>query len=123
MQVTRHNSDPIISARLERSNRKPRNNRQQVSLVAMTSGQLSALDSHIFVIITKLKQQSKRADIDSIHAHIIKTADFENIIKGDLQKRMNSLISDGKVVNKSNRNKDSYWINRDLVYITNESTF
>ena len=92
MQVTRHNSDPIISARLERSNRKPSNNRQQVSLAAMTSGQLSALDSHIFVIITKLKQQSKRADIDSIHARIIKTADFENIIKGDLQKRMNSLM-------------------------------
>ena len=36
---------------------------------------------------------------------------------------MNSLISDGTVVNKSNRNRDSYWINLDLVDITNESTF
>ena len=45
----------------------------------MTSGQLSALDSHIFAIIAELKQQSKRADIDSIHAHIIKTVDFEDI--------------------------------------------
>ena len=34
---------------------------------------------------------------------------------------MNSLNSDGKVVNKSNRNKDSYWINLNLVDITNES--
>ena len=34
---------------------------------------------------------------------------------------MNSLISDGKVVNKSNGNKDSYWINLNLVDITNES--
>ena len=34
---------------------------------------------------------------------------------------MNSLISDDKVVNKSNGNKDSYWINLNLVDITNES--
>ena len=34
---------------------------------------------------------------------------------------MNSLISDGKVVNKSNGNKDSYWINLNWVDITNES--
>ena len=49
----------------------------------MTSGQLSALDSYIFAIIAKLKQQSKRADIDSIHAHI-KTVDFKDITKGNL---------------------------------------
>ena len=71
----------------------------------MTYGQLSALDSHIFSIIAKLKQQS---NIGSIHAHIIKTIDFEEITKGNLQERMNSLIFDGKIVNKSNRNRDSY---------------
>ena len=111
----RHNSDPIISARLQKSNRKPSNSLQQVSLAAtiMTSGQLCALDSHIFAIIAKLQKQSKRADIDSIHAHIIKTVDFGDISKGNLQERMNSLISDGKTVNKSNRKKDSYWLNLD----------
>ena len=88
----------------------------------MTSGQLSALDSHIFAVIAKLKQQSKRADIDSFHVHIIKTVDFKDITKGNLQNRMNRPISAGKVVNKSNRNKDSYWINLDLVDVTNEST-
>ena len=106
------------------SNRKPSNNLQQVSLAAtiMTTGQLSALDRHFFAIIAKLKQQSKRADIDSIHTRIIKTVDFDDITKGNLQERMNSLISDGKVVNKSNRNKGFYWLNLDLVYIKNEST-
>ena len=59
----------------------------------MTFGQLSTSDSHIFAIIVKLKQRSKRADVDSIHAHMMKTG-----------------------------NKDSYWINLDLVDITNEST-
>ena len=71
----------------------------------MSSGQLSALDSHIFSIIAKLKQQS---NIGSIHAHIIKTIGFEEITKGNLQERMNSLIFDGKIVNKSNRNRDSH---------------
>ena len=87
-----------------------------------TSGQLSALDSHIFAVIAKLKQQSKRADIDSFHALIIKTVDCKDITNGNLQNRINRPISAGKVVNKSNRNKDSYWINLDLVDVTNEST-
>ena len=68
----------------------------------MTSGQLLALDIHVFAIIAKLKQQSKRTNIDSIHARIIKTVYFEDITRGNLQERMNSLISDGKIVNELN---------------------
>ena len=86
----------------------------------MTSSQLFALDSHIFAKIAKLKQESKRAGIGSICEHITKTVDFEDSTKGNLQERMNSLISDGNVVNKSNGNKDSYWLNLDLIDITNE---
>ena len=74
----------------------------------MTSGQLLASDIHVFAIIAKLKQQSKRTNIDSIHARIIKTVYFEDITRGNLQERMNSLISDGKIVNELNWNKDSY---------------
>ena len=74
----------------------------------MTSGQRAALGSNIFAIIAKLKRQPKRTDIDSIHAHIIKTVDFEEITKGNFQERMNNLISDSKVINKSNQNKVSY---------------
>ena len=118
IQVTRYNSDPIISALLQRSSEKPSNNQHQRPLAAMiTSGQ-----HIIFVIIAKLKRQSKPTDIDSIHAHVIKTVDFEEITEGNLQERMNSLISDGKVINRSNRNKYSYWINLDLVDITTAST-
>lgn len=88
----------------------------------MTFEQSSALDKFIFAIIAKLKPQSKHADINSIRAHIIKTVDFKDITKTNLQERINSLISDGKVVYKLNRNKESYWINLDLVNITNVST-
>ena len=74
----------------------------------MTSGQLLASDIHVFAMIAKLKQQSKRTNIDSIHARIIKTVYFEDVTRGNLQERMNSLISDGKIVNELNWNKDSY---------------
>ena len=84
-----------------------------LAVTIMTSGQLASLDSNIFPIIAKLKRQPKRADIDSVHAHVIKTLDFEKITNRNLQERINSLISNGKVVNRSNRNKDSYWINLD----------
>ena len=49
----------------------------------MTSEQFAAVDSIFFAIIAKLKRQSKRADINS--THFIKTVDFEEITKGDLQ--------------------------------------
>ena len=88
----------------------------------MISGQLTALDSNIFAIIAKLKRQSKRANIYNIQTHIIQTGIFEEITRGKLQERMNSLISDGKVINKSNQNKDSCWINLGLVDIMAEST-
>ena len=71
----------------------------------MTSGQFAALDSNIFEIIAKLKRQVKRADIDSIHAHIIKTVDFEAITKGNLPEIINNLISDGKDINKQTETK------------------
>ena len=75
----------------------------------MTSGQLAALDSNFFfAIIATLEQHPKRTDINSIHAHIIKAVDFEEITKGNFQERMNNLISDSKVINKSNQNKVFY---------------
>lgn len=81
----------------------------------MNSGQPAALDRNIFTIIATLKRQSKRVDINSIHTNIIKTVDFEEVAT-------NSLISDGKHINKSNRNKDSDRISLDLAEITTEST-
>ena len=83
VQDTRYNSNPIISAWLQRSNQKPNKNLKQRSLAAtiMNSGQPAALDRNIFTIIAKLKRQSKRADINSIHTYIIKTVDFEEIAK------------------------------------------
>ena len=91
-----------------------------LAAMIMTCGQLLPLHSDTFSIIAKLNRQSKRGDNDSIHAHVVKAVDFEDITKGNLQKRMNNLISVGKAINKSNLNKDPYWINLGLVDITTE---
>ena len=87
----------------------------------MTIGQFLVLNKNSFAITVKLKQISKRVDI-SIHAHITKSVDLEDIAKGNLEKRMNNLMSDGKVINKTNHNKNSYPINLDLINIATEST-
>ena len=47
---------------------------------------------------------------------------MKRLLKGNLQERINSLISDGKHINKWNRNKDSDRISLDLPEITTEST-
>ena len=68
---------------MQSSNPKQSNNQLQVLLAAtiMTSGQIAPLDSNIFAMTAKLKRKSKRADINSIHAHAIKTVDFDEITK------------------------------------------
>ena len=50
-----------------------------------------------------------------------KTVDLENITKGNLEERMNNLMSDGKVINKTNHSKDSCLINLDLINTVTES--
>lgn len=79
----------------------PINNKQQLSTIRMTYGQLSALDDNIFAITVKLKQarkqQAESAASDSIHAHTLETAVFDEIPQGTLQERINSFLSEGEV--------------------------
>ena len=68
-------------------------------------------DDTIFWILLQIRKNHNRADVDSIHKKIIKTVDFENITKEFLDDRMHTLITDGKIINKINRNTDSYYAN------------
>ena len=61
-------------------------------------------------VITELRKKHKRADCESIHKEIIKIADFSNISKEDLMNRINILLIDEKILNKRNRNLDSYYV-------------
>ena len=62
-------------------------------------------------VITELRKKHKLADCESIHKEIIKIADFSNISKEDLMNRINILLIDEKILNKRNRNLDSYYVN------------
>ena len=73
------------------------------------------IDDAIFSIILQIRKNNNRADVNSIHKHIIKIVDFEDVTKEYLDERIHTLITDGKIINKINRNADSYYVNeRDI---------
>ena len=58
------------------------------------------------------KKNPKCPDIDSIYKEIIKTIDFEDTTKDDLQDRINVLLINEKLINNNlNRNLNSYSVN------------
>ena len=69
------------------------------------------IDSMIVDVITDLRKKHKRADCESIHKETVKLADFSNTSKEDLMNRINTLLIDEKILNKRNRNLDSYYVN------------
>ena len=62
-------------------------------------------------VITELRRKHKRADCESIHKEVVKIADISNISKEDPMNRINILLIDEKILNKRNRNLDSYYVN------------
>ena len=68
-------------------------------------------DGMIVDVITDLRGKHKRADCESIHKEIVRLADFSKISKEDLMNRINTLLIDGKTLNKRNRKLDSYYVN------------
>ena len=69
------------------------------------------IDDAIFSILLQIRKNNNHADVNSIHKHIIKIVDFEDIPKENLDERIHTLITDGKIINKINRNADSYYVN------------
>ena len=74
------------------------------------SGTIS-FDQNIFTVINDLQKKRKRPDIDSIHKKIIKSNGFKDTTKDDLQDRINILLINEKLINKINRNLNSYSVN------------
>ena len=69
------------------------------------------IDRMIVDVITDLRKKHKRADCESIHKETVNLADFSNTSKEDLMSRINTLLIDEKILNKRNRNLDSYYVN------------
>ena len=62
-----------------------------------------------------MRKQHKRANLDKIYNELIKTINFENASREHLHDRINELIIQGKIVNKPNRNDDSYRVYESIV--------
>ena len=62
-----------------------------------------------------MRKQHKRANLDKIYNELIKTINFENASREHLHDRINGLIIQGKIVNKPNRNDDSYRVYESIV--------
>ena len=54
------------------------------------------IDDAIFSIILQIRKNNNRADLNSIHEHIIKIVDFEDVTKEYLDERSHTLITDRK---------------------------
>ena len=61
-------------------------------VTALIQSETISFDQNIFTVINDLKKKRKRVDIDSIHKEIIKTIDFKDTTKDDLQDRINIQI-------------------------------
>ena len=72
------------------------------------TNELNTLNANIIAIINKLKNQNKRVDVDSIHKQLVKTTSMQDLTKEDLLKKVHDLETEGKIVNKLNRNKERY---------------
>ena len=72
------------------------------------------INHQIFLNIFNIRKKNNRADLDSIYKEIVKSLDFEHVTKEFLDDRIHKSINDGKIINKINRNADSYYVNSEL---------
>ena len=76
---------------------------------------LKEFDSKIYFAVTKIRNDRKRAEINTIHKEVTKTPIFNDITKDRLQDRIDKLLKNRTLLNKPNRDKDSLRINRDKI--------
>ena len=73
------------------------------------------IDNEVFVTIFRKRKNSNRANFDNIYKEVKRSLDFEDVTKEFLDDRIHALINDRKIINKLNRNADSFYVNSELV--------
>ena len=63
-----------------------------------STNEVNTLNTNINTTVDKLKDQSKQADIDSIHKQLVKTNSKQDFIKEDIVKRVHDLETEKEVV-------------------------
>ena len=77
--------------------------------------ELVNLDNNILYAIKKIKKQHQRADIERIFGEVTKTIDFQDLSKNSVRDRVDCLLNSKKIINKKNRNQDSFFLNEDSI--------
>ena len=75
---------------------------------------LTTLDKRLFAIIDHLRKHRKRPNLDNIYNKLTKMADFKNVSKERLSDRIIELNFQRKIINKPNKNDDSYYVNKSI---------
>ena len=87
---------------------------------SITNFELTLLDNNVFTLTNNLSKQHKHTNLDKIHNELIKTVVSENTSKGHFYGRINQLIIQEKIINKPNRNDDSYRVNESTLDFNND---
>ena len=76
---------------------------------------LNSLNTNIIAVINKLKNQNKQAHIEIIRKQLLKTNSMQDLTIENLLKKVHDLETEGKIVNKFNRNRESSHGSKDIV--------
>ena len=78
--------------------------------------EVNALSNEVFLAINRIRHLwRQRADTNSIFKEITKIEQYQSITKDFLQDHIDKLIIDEKIINKINRDKNSYKVNIELI--------
>ena len=78
--------------------------------VAITD--LGLFNNTVFTAINKIRRNRQRAEINAIFKEIIKNDHYKDMDKDILALQINILITEEKILNKINKNKNSYKVNK-----------
>ena len=73
------------------------------------------LDKTVLYVIKKIKYQNQRGGINRIFDKFTKILDFQHITKDSLSGRVNQLLKSNQLINKINRSKEPFVLNKDMV--------
>ena len=73
-----------------------------MSYTVMSDKILKEFDSKMYYEVTKIRNDRKRAEINTIHKEVIKTPIYNDISKDRLQDRVDKLLKNGTLPNKPN---------------------
>ena len=86
-----------------------------MSYTVMSDEILKEFDSKICFAVTKIRNDRKRAEINTIDKEVTKTPIFNDITNDRLQDRIDKLLKHRTLLNKPSRDKGSLRINRDKI--------